>query len=78
VDLRLAFSLLDLLYFRRLSFEFRDAHLFLLQLRLHAHAVIFLLFQEQSLQPFCVLLRQLDVAQHHSVSPRFRRPPASA
>src|ERR1035437_6643814 len=78
VDLRLAFGLLDLLYFRRFGFEFRDAYLFLLQLCFHAHAVVFLLFQQQSLQPFRVFLRQLDVPQHHffhhdSVSRQFLR-----
>ena len=49
----------------RLGLQLGDPHLFLLDLRLHAHAVGFLLFEQQALQSFRILRRQLDISQHH-------------
>ena len=46
VYLRFAFGLLDLLNLRGFGLEFGDAHLFLLQFCLHAHAIVFLLLQQ--------------------------------
>ena len=65
MHLRFPFGLLDLLHLGRFCLQFRDLHLFLLELGLDAHAIVFLLLQQERLQPFGVLLRQVNVAQHN-------------
>ena len=65
MHLGFAFGLLDLLHFRGLGLQFGNPHLFTFQLRLHAHAVILLLLQQQRLQPLRIFRRQLDIPQHH-------------
>ena len=57
--------MLDLPHLLRFGLRLRDLHFLLLDALIHRHAVVFLLLQQQPLQPLRVLLRKLNFAQQH-------------